>query len=1078
MTSYYADGARNVRGTPVDAVPVEQRIDFGRNDAREASNVISPLTRLSSESVVATSQSFYDREKRRRNRDLRDQLRSQPDVGGILDLAAARGEFWDAIGVGTALHTAAWKVREGARRPDFMGDSRWTHLLELVREKLPGGEARNLSNTIWSLASLACQSWPLFGEIAAGVLEKAAEFKTQEISNTSWAFATVRWYDGPLFACLAAETLARSSGGTSQDLTNTLWAFATVSYAVRDLFEGLCGRAADCAAEFKPQECANTLWAMAIAAVKHDHLVGLISCKACSSLPEFRTQNLSNFIWAYAKLGYQDEAVAGCILAEASQKLPYFTAQDVTTTVWAFSTMPRRNDGFLEDCVAELQQKSLIQPMLPQHASNTLWALATVMFASQPLFDFLSACVTERVAEFKPQELANTVWAFATVALNQESAVLRVSQHSIKKMCEFSCQSTANFIWAYAKLAYDDVDVIQCVQAAAFQKLESSSEQDLSTTMWAFSTMLHRDDAFLKGWVIAVKARAALQRVKPQHASNMLWAMATVPFHEHACFAELTESVVDQLAAFSPQDLSCCIWACATVVHRDCVFTDRLARESVRRLGDFDPQSIGQLVWGVSYLDTSFREVYGAVSRLLEDSTCLLRCNEKVLAMVARALFRGGEAKLAWKLFDQIESNQIDPGITAIGIWLHESRHQQPNAAQELQVLAVLSRLRPCRHLSATVLNAAALRLEELGEALPARALVSQLQGHSASDAVTQLLADRLGLGETSGACSSPTRRPQLCVPNWHMPSQVRGQACCDYDKQCKLLQHVLATANRGDPQSVIDSIERFSVDGNGWLKIAGGGKGVVLDELVLNLAPKPVNLIVEFGCFVGYSATRMARLLRPRGGRLISVEVDPVHACIARSTLEYAGLADTVSICVGYSEEVIPHLLQTSGGMAAQAVFMDQRGTRFHIDLQMLEAHGLMSDGCAVLGDNVLKPGAPHFLWYLQTSSRYEQFSVVSLREFASDRIEDWMSFARYCSGATGPSVAGAEPPEGMEHLAFLTDRARVRSCNPAGACEVDEDAWAQHSQEIRRAYEVVGIRPRIVHVCRHDSGEAFVNW
>merc|ERR1712024_286335 len=118
-----------------------------------------------------------------------------------------------------------------------------------------------------------------------------------------------------------------------------------------------------------------------------------------------------------------------------------------------------------------------------------------------------------------------------------------------------------------------------------------------------------------------------------------------------------------------------------------------------------------------------------------------------------------------------------------------------------------------------------------------------------------------------------------------------------------------------------------------------------------------------------GYSATRMARLLRPMGGRMVTVEVDPVHACIARSTLEFAGLADVVTVCIGYSEDVIPHLRKTCGGLVADAVFFDQRGTRFHIDLQMLEGEGLLREGCAVLADNVLKPGAPHFLWYLQTS-------------------------------------------------------------------------------------------------------------
>ena len=69
--------------------------------------------------------------------------------------------------------------------------------------------------------------------------------------------------------------------------------------------------------------------------------------------------------------------------------------------------------------------------------------------------------------------------------------------------------------------------------------------------------------------------------------------------------------------------------------------------------------------------------------------------------------------------------------------------------------------------------------------------------------------------------------------------------------------------------------------------EIAGGGKGVVLDDLVKKLAPQPAELVLEFGCFVGYSSTRMAYWLRHSGGRLLSVEVDPIHVCIARALPE-----------------------------------------------------------------------------------------------------------------------------------------------------------------------------------------------
>lgn len=874
--------------------------------------------------LVGSCSSFYDRDKRRRNRDLRDLIRAQPDISGILDLVAERGEFWDAIGVSTALHSAAWRCRQGAQRPDFAGDSRWLLLRELVLAKLSVGEARNLANNAWSLASMASSDWPLLGHIAAGVLRVAAELKVQEVSNTCWALATVKWSDEPLFCVLATEMLAKAEDGVNQDLTNTLWAYATVPCAHEPLFQLLC-----------------------------------------------------------------DLALA-------------------------------------------------------------------------------------RVVEFKPQELANAVWALATSALKHEALTLRVSRQALGTLPEFTTQNVANFLWAYAKLGYDEEVVIYPVQAEIIQRLHQFAMQDLSTAAWAFATMAHRDDRFLKSCSTVLRSRVRSRTaLLPQHASNTLWAFATLNFRDGPCFADVTASVAKQLGAFKTQEVSNAVWACAASAYREQSFTDDIAREAARRLQDFDPQGIGNATWAVTMLTTTVREMYARVWERMGDSAVLMHCSDKVFSMLVVALFRGGEADMAWRLFDRVALNRVNPGIAAFGTWLHHCRQRQPDHSREIQVLLHCAKLRPCRHVMLVVLNMVVLRLKELGETGHAVQVLGQMEADGAGDIVTQLLRDQLlGGQEADGSMGGGV----TCKMDWHVPLRIRGNPRCDYEKECQLLRYVMATSQPGDPVSVIESIERFSVDGNGWLKIAGDEKGAVLDDLVRVLAPSPPRLVVEFGCYVGYSACRMARILRPNGGRFLSVEVDPIHACIARSVLEFAGLADTVSIYIGHSEEAIPHLPETCNGVPADAVFMDQRGTRFHIDLQALEDLGLLAPGCVVTADNVLKPGAPHFLWHLQHCERYS-LTVVSLREFAAERIEDWMAVARYCPEAHG-STATAEFPEELEELAYRTDRVRARSCAGENPGEVTEDDWACHSQDIRRSYAAVGITPRVVQVLRREDGTPFVDW
>ena len=100
----------------------------------------------------------------------------------------------------------------------------------------------------------------------------------------------------------------------------------------------------------------------------------------------------------------------------------------------------------------------------------------------------------------------------------------------------------------------------------------------------------------------------------------------------------------------------------------------------------------------------------------------------------------------------------------------------------------------------------------------------------------------------------------------------------------------------------------------------------------------------------------------------------------------------------------------------------------------------------------------------------------MVSLREFAADRIEDWMALGIYNASASDVIVAA---PKSLDRVAFLTDKARARSCNADGPCEVDEDQWARHAQEIRKAYDEVGIHPRIAHILQdHPNSKAVVDW
>ena len=76
---------------------------------------------------------------------------------------------------------------------------------------------------------------------------------------------------------------------------------------------------------------------------------------------------------------------------------------------------------------------------------------------------------------------------------------------------------------------------------------------------------------------------------------------------------------------------------------------------------------------------------------------------------------------------------------------------------------------------------------------------------------------------------------------------------------------------------------------------------------------------VLEVGTLGGYSAIWMARALG-NDGRLLSIEVDPVHAEFARRHIERAGLSGKVTVRVGRALDVLPSL----DGQQFDAVFID----------------------------------------------------------------------------------------------------------------------------------------------------------
>jgi predicted O-methyltransferase YrrM len=110
---------------------------------------------------------------------------------------------------------------------------------------------------------------------------------------------------------------------------------------------------------------------------------------------------------------------------------------------------------------------------------------------------------------------------------------------------------------------------------------------------------------------------------------------------------------------------------------------------------------------------------------------------------------------------------------------------------------------------------------------------------------------------------------------------------------------------------------------------------------------------ILEIGTLAGYSTICMARALPP-AGKLITLEIDPRHAAIARHNIARAQLAATVEVRVGRALDLLPAL--TAEG-PFDLIFIDADKPSNPDYFQW--ALKLSRPGTLLIIDNVVREGA-----------------------------------------------------------------------------------------------------------------------
>jgi predicted O-methyltransferase YrrM len=152
------------------------------------------------------------------------------------------------------------------------------------------------------------------------------------------------------------------------------------------------------------------------------------------------------------------------------------------------------------------------------------------------------------------------------------------------------------------------------------------------------------------------------------------------------------------------------------------------------------------------------------------------------------------------------------------------------------------------------------------------------------------------------------------------------------------------------------DDIVRAAIDAS----VAAGMPQIQVSTALgrfLNLQARAVGArrILEIGTLAGYSSIWLARAL-PADGRLVTLELSPKHADVARANLARAGLADVAEVRVGPATDSLA-VLVAEKVEPFDMVFIDadKEGYPDYLEWSLR----LSRPGTLIVADNVVRGGA-----------------------------------------------------------------------------------------------------------------------
>ena len=192
-------------------------------------------------------------------------------------------------------------------------------------------------------------------------------------------------------------------------------------------------------------------------------------------------------------------------------------------------------------------------------------------------------------------------------------------------------------------------------------------------------------------------------------------------------------------------------------------------------------------------------------------------------------------------------------------------------------------------------------------------------------------------------------------------------------------LDYVFSNAEKNNPKSILQTIDKFVLESGQFLMNVGPEKGEILRD---NLVKSKPNNVIELGTFIGYSAVLISSTIGEKS-KLTSIDSDSHSIEIAKELINFAGLDDKVNLMHGSAEEIIPELK-----CKADFVFIDHAKKKYLSDLKLLETQEIILKNCTVFADNVgiFKDEMAEYFDHVRNSGKYQSQNFSSKLEYRNN--------------------------------------------------------------------------------------------